>query len=395
MRKRIPVTFINIMAVMSVFFISLILSKGVYYNTPDTTVWDVMPTFSGWLAIALYSTVTVSIFKHTSISQIIKGWFKLDYRTIKHVIYAYALMTWVIVVIALLYNVYNKGAIPTYGLIDNLLLFSLVAYMVIGSLLDVLILLYGDAEKKPKLLDVIWYHIPHTEDGNGKKIYIHWGSSSLDITLTKNAYTRWACFTAVGNDEHNIYFEIAIAGYKLQLATGSCLGLGYPIFNDGRELGFTVTKEYINLSLFNSQMGHHSFFNGWNYGWSIEELREGKSTTHTQPHLVSRKFIVETKKTSRTPRGVVYLEAKCDKHTTKRSRSDETEIVYSWDVKTFHDEEGVVVPGKGENSWDQDDNYGIDITLGGHRDIDSYENAITKALKSYKIEAESIQPCVD
>lgn len=374
---------------VTVFACAVVLANGIYlYKIPGYDIWDIFPTWYGWLAIYLYSAKGLTMFRNMSIKEVIATPFTIHYKTIGTLSYLGMLGWWAVFVGGISYLVHSNGAVITNSNVpDTLLLLSFFTHAILHQVLEVIVQLRDTVGKKVKLSDVVWMHSSKGCEDGERKYFLHSGHSSLDIVLQRNSYVRYACMLSIGNDEHNIHLRLAFAGYSICIATGSCFGLGYPLFNDSREIGFSISDVFLRLSFLHSDMGHNVLANGWNTSISLEEMREGKITHTSEQFLPKRKFVVNVAKTSKTPLGEVLVEVDAERVSTISSKKGFIESTINWNVVTFkrdeNDPEAVVIPGKGENSWDQDDRYGMDISMGGYDDKSDYHAAIVDAAKSY------------
>lgn len=164
-----------------------------------------------------------------------------------------------------------------------------------------------------------------------------------------------------GEEMFHVWLHCGLFGFGFSSAR---LPYIHHTFFKGRyRLGFYTCKSHILFSLLDNED-----FRGWQGGKSFlfhwENMLKGKETVTLSDPAPMGPIVMETIPCEGFPTEELTLLTERSVLTRRYSRWPSPPELERWRVYTLEDDHVACLPGKGENGWDCDDEYGIDVTLG-------------------------------
>lgn len=221
----------------------------------------------------------------------------------------------------------------------------------------------GD-QKRPKwevFRDCFYHH--KTKEGTH---YLHWGNMEFFFRGFGFGYPKAEIVVSDGDYLVTVAMHIGLFGFTIGTSHFPLLKPSY--LSSTFVTGFYTCANHIVVSFWNDDMGHSRDWKGFSRLWTWMYLLRG--TEHTESwEEECGVFPITTIPMNGFPQETVDIKVTKTHYHTTWSRSHQMQQWFRYNLLCLT-EGALRVPGKGENSWDCDDDYGLDLSCSvDHSDL--------------------------
>ena len=195
-----------------------------------------------------------------------------------------------------------------------------------------------------------------------KTIWVH--LNKLELWFEFVGFCFPALEATTSGHDHVLTVKLHLILFGITFGTSHFPFMSRDTDRSHRITGFYTSAEGISINFYLNEDGWSKGWRGWGTYKEWVEILKGRRTTSPFIPAETKYITLSTIPRDGYPDENVTLRVLKQHYTVQWSRWKNEKPVAAWQVNLFHSDYALRVPGKGENSWDQEDSFGLDLYIG-------------------------------